>query len=93
MTVMNKQAASPLNVPSSTSSVTVFAASGAASGRTVVNDSTAVLYLKFGAAASATSYTVQLPAGSYYEFPQPLYAGRVDGVWAAENGAARTTEW
>jgi hypothetical protein len=81
------------NVASSATSVTVFSGNGAARGRSVWNDSTQVLYLKYGTTASATSYTVQLAAGAYYEFPQPIYAGRVDGIWASANGNARTTEW
>lgn len=93
MSVTNPQSATLANVASSASSVTVFAANGAARARTIYNDSTAVLYLKFGATASTTSYTVQLASGDYYEFPQPVYGGVVDGIWASANGAARTTEW
>lgn len=81
------------NVSSSASSVTLFAAASDTNARTIYNDSTAVLYVKFGATASTTSYTVQLAAGAYYEFPQPLYAGQVDGIWASANGAARLTSW
>jgi hypothetical protein len=62
-------------------------------GRTVFNDSTAVLYLKYGTTASETDYTVQLAPGGYYEFPQPLYIGPVDGIWASANGNARLTAW
>lgn len=93
MSTINIQTATLANVASSASSVTLFAASGGARARTIFNDSTAVLYVKFGATASTTSYTVQLAAGDYFEFPQPLYGGVVDGIWAAANGAARTTEW
>ncbi len=93
MTVLGSQSATAANVNSSASSVTLFAAVGNAKGRTVYNDSAAVLYLKFGATASTTSYTVQLPAGAYYEFPQPCYSGVVDGIWASANGAARVTGW
>lgn len=93
MSTTSIQAATLANVTSSASSTTVFAANGAARARAVYNDSTAVLYLKFGATASTTSYTVQLASGDYYEFPQPVYGGLVDGIWAAANGAARTTEW
>jgi hypothetical protein len=81
------------NVSGSASSVTLFAKNTDAQARAVYNDSTATLYLKFGATASTTSYTVQLAAGAYYEFPQPLYTGVVDGIWSAAAGAARTTEW
>lgn len=93
MSAISDQSATLANVASSTSSVALFAASAAVKGRAVWNDSTAVLYLKFGTTASSTSYTVQLAAGAFYEFPQPLYGGVVHGIWAAENGAARTTEW
>jgi hypothetical protein len=87
------QSATLANVASSASSVTLFAASGSVKGRAVYNDSTAVLYLKFGTSASSSSYTVQLAAGAYYEFPQPAYGGVVDGIWASANGNARTTQW
>jgi hypothetical protein len=90
---MRPTTATLANVSSSATNVTVFAAKGDVNARAVWNDSTAVLYLKFGATASTTSYTVQLAAGAYYEFPQPVYAGQVDGIWASANGAARTTQW
>jgi hypothetical protein len=93
VTVLSPQSATLANVSSSASSVTLFAAAGGVKGRTIYNDSTAVLYVKFGATASTTSYTVQLAAGAYYEFPRPVYGGVVDGIWASANGAARTTEW
>lgn len=80
------------NVASSASSTTLFAANAVARGRMIFNDSTAVLYVKFGATASTTSYTVQIAASGYYEFPHPVYRGVVDGIWASANGAARTTE-
>ncbi len=93
MTVGRPTTATTANVASSATNVTVFAAAGDVNARTVWNDSTAVLYLKYGATASNTSYTVQIAAGGYYEFPQPVFAGQVDGIWAAANGSARTTQW
>jgi len=92
MPALRLTAATMANVASSASNVTLFAAA-AANGRAVYNDSTAVLYLKFGGTASATSYTVQVAAGGYYEFPQPLYTGQVDCLWASANGNARVTSW
>lgn len=80
------------NVAGSASSVTLFAANTAARGRSVHNDSTVTLYLKYGASASATSYKVPLEAGRYFEFPYPIYTGLVTGIWASATGAARTTE-
>lgn len=93
MTAARPTTATLANVSSSATNVTLFAAKSTAVGRTIWNDSTAVLYVKFGATASTTSYTVQIAAGGYYEFPQPTYAGQVDGIWASANGAARVTSW
>lgn len=92
---MSTSSAALSNVASSASNVTLFPAvdPSNAEGRLVYNDSTAVLYVKFGATASATSYTVQLAAGAYFEFPLPVYCGQVDGIWASANGNARLTAW
>lgn len=89
----NAQTATLANVASSASNVTIFAAGTAAKVRTVWNDSSAILYLKFGATASTTSATVAIASQGYYEFPQPVYAGQVDGIWASANGFARTTQY
>lgn len=80
------------NVTASASAVDLFAAAGGVSLRIVVNDSTATLYLKYGAGASATSYTARLDPSGQYEFPPPVYTGQVTGIWTAANGAARCTE-
>lgn len=93
MSLVAPQSATLANVASSATSVTLFAAAASVKGRAIFNDSTAVLYVKFGATASSTSYTVQLAAGDYYEFPHPCYGGVVDGIWASANGNARTTQW
>lgn len=80
------------SVAGSASSVQLVAAAATRRGLAVFNDSTAVLYLKFGTTASTTSYTVQVPGGGYYEAPAPCYTGRVDGIWASATGNARITE-
>jgi hypothetical protein len=81
------------NVSGSASSVTVLAANSARKGAIVMNDSTAILYLKFGATASATSFTYKLNGGETLELPSsPVYAGIIDGIWASATGAARVTE-
>ena len=69
---------------------------------TVFNDSSAILYLKFGSGASTTSFTVRLAAYSYYEVPVGMsamingtarpYNGQINGYWAAATGNARVTE-
>lgn len=81
------------NVASSATSVTVLASNVNRKQATVYNDSTQILYLKFGTTASVTSYTVQLSANAYYELPGiTCYTGGIDGIWASANGNARVTE-
>lgn len=79
------------SVASSASNVTLLAANANRLGATVYNESTAILYLKLGATASATSYTVQMGASTYYEAPYG-YTGQIDGIWASANGNARVGE-
>lgn len=81
------------NVSGSASSVTLLAANSARKGAVIHNDSTAILYLKFGATASATSFTYKLNGGETWESNiSPLYVGVIDGIWASATGAARVTE-
>lgn len=93
LNVVNYASTSTLtNVASSGTNVTLLSSNTAAKSRIVYNESTQVLYLKFGVTASVTSYTVQVPANSLFEFPLPNYTGQVDGLWASANGNARVTE-
>ena len=79
------------NIASSATNVTLLASNASRRGATIYNESTQVLYLKLGATASATSYTVQVGASAYYEVPFN-YTGIIDGIWASANGNARITE-
>lgn len=80
------------SVNAATSSTTVLAANANRKGATIYNDSTAVLYLALAdTTASTTVYSVQIPAGGYFEVPN-RYAGKIVGIWSAANGAARVTE-
>lgn len=82
------------NVSASASSVTVLAANTSRKRWSVFNDSTAILYLDTtGGTASATSYTVQIPAGSYFEGPRPVNTGLITGIWASATGTARVVEF
>ena len=80
------------SVDSSTESVILLAANSSRKMAMIFNDSTQNLFIKFGTTASTTNFTVKLSAGSYFEFPFPIYRGRVDGIWTSANGAARVTE-
>ncbi len=95
-TLVFKQAASTAtlsNVTTSTTNTTLLAFNSNRKGATVFNDSAAILYVKFGATASATSYTVKVPPLGYYEVPFG-YTGIIDGMlsFEASNPVARMTE-
>jgi hypothetical protein len=80
-------------VASTTLSTTILASNANRLNATIYNESTSVLYLRFGATATNTQYTVQLAAGAYYELPVArVYTGVLDGIWVAANGAAMVTE-
>lgn len=80
------------NVSASVTSVTLLAANAARVGVIVWNDSTATLYIKYGATASATSTSVRMEPDSYWEMPEPVHPGIMDAIWTAATGAARVTE-
>lgn len=63
-------------------------------GFSIVNDSSEILYLAYGAAeATLSSYTLQVPPGAYFEDPWQ-FTGEVRGIWDDEYGAGdvRVTE-
>lgn len=91
-TVAAAAAATLSNVSSSATSVTLVAANTARRGAVIYNDSTAALYVKFGATASATSFTYYVAPGQHLELPTVTYTGVIDGIWASANGSARVTE-
>jgi hypothetical protein len=80
------------NVNDTNVSTTLLAANAGRLGASIHNDSTEILYVKFGITASATSFTVKMVADAHYEVPFG-YTGRIDGIWAVDGaGAARITE-
>ncbi|MBD2202757.1 hypothetical protein H6G33_17920 [Calothrix sp. FACHB-1219] len=81
----------PTSVNSSASSVTILEANVTRKGATIWNNSTATLYIEFGATASASAFTAKLLAGGYYEVPFN-YTGVISGIWSAANGAALVRE-
>lgn len=86
-------AATLTNVASSATTVQLLAANGSRKGVTIRNDSSAILYVKYGVTASTTSYTDQVAANTTWVMPtHAVYQGRIDGIWASANGSARITE-
>lgn len=85
------------SVNDAAASTTILASNANRKGATVFNDSTSILYLALSnTTASTTVYSVQVPAGGYYELPVcdcGVYTGILVGIWSADaSGAARITE-
>ncbi len=82
------------NVAGAASDTSLLASNTGRKGALFYNDSTAILYLAYGAAAaSLTSYSVQVPANGFFEMPpQPVYTGAIRGIWSAANGNVRISE-
>lgn len=92
-TVCVADTATLTNVADAATSAQLLAANANRVGCVIHNDSTQDLYLKYGTTASATDYTVRIPAGLHWTMPFPAYTGRLDGIWAANaSGSARITE-
>jgi hypothetical protein len=79
------------NVTASASNVTCLASNVNRLGATIYNDSTADLFVKFGATASSTSFTIKLFADGLLVVPYG-YTGILDCIWSSATGAARVTE-
>jgi hypothetical protein len=81
------------NVAASASSTTLLASNANRLGAVIVNDSTSVLYVKYGATASSTSYTYRLGINATLTLDGALlYTGLISGIWVSATGAARITE-
>ncbi|MDM9580917.1 hypothetical protein [Nostoc sp. GT001] len=81
----------PATVASSATSVTILAANSSRKGATIWNDSTANLFIEFGATAATNAFTAKLSAGGYFEVPFN-YTGVISGIWSAANGSALVRE-
>jgi len=79
-------------VAASLTNVTLAADKGARRSLAIYNESSGTLFVKFGATASATDYTVQIGPGWFYEAPTVAWSGRIDGLWSVASGAAQITE-
>lgn len=90
---VRKDTAALTNVASSITAVTILAANALRVGTVIVNDSTSILYVKYGSAASATSFTYLVAGGATLELLRGvIYTGIITGIWVTANGFARVTE-
>lgn len=88
---MKSGTAALTNIAASASNVLFWGNNADRQGGCIYNDSTATLYLKLGTTASATSFTVLMVGGAYYELPAGYFAS-VSGIWDSATGSARVTE-
>lgn len=79
------------NVSASTASTTLITANTLRLSAIIYNDSTSILYLKYGTSASTTSFTAKLLSEDYFEIDIPVYTGIVTGAWASATGDAKIT--
>jgi hypothetical protein len=86
-------AAALSSVASGIASAAALAANAARKGVIAVNTDANDCFLKYGAAASTTSFTVKIVAGGMWVMPAPVYTGQIDIIWAGDGtGALYLTE-
>lgn len=83
-------AATTANVASSAANVTVLAANANRVRAWLYNDSSQSVNIKYGAAASASSFTKRMLPQEF--FVVEGYVGQIDGIWDNANGNMRVTE-
>lgn len=89
----NVASSSLSNLSYSSSSQQALAANTARRWACFFNDATVAVYVKFGTTASASSFTVKIRAGGYFEMEIPMYTGQIDAIWdGGGSGALRVTE-
>jgi hypothetical protein len=82
-------------VPQTTVNGTVLLAANASRlGGTIYNNiSSGFLFIKLGAGATPTDWSVKIAPGFAHELPFPVYTGQITGVWSvAGGGTAQVTE-
>ena len=92
--VQDKAASASVNsVACSTSVVTLAASNANRKSLVIFNDTGQILFVKFGASATTSDFTLKIPNQAVYELPfAGLYTGAVTGILSTGSGNARVTE-
>ena len=77
-----------VSLASAATSAQLLAANTARIALTLTNTDANAVYVYFGTTATATKFTVKIPADGYYEMPQPIYTGRIDAIWASDGSGS-----
>lgn len=90
--IVGASACSITSVGDETSSTELLAANAARKAARIVNDSSAILYVACGEAASASNYTAKLSQDQGVTIEG--YTGAINGLWASDAGGnARISEF
>ncbi len=80
-------------VPRSAVTVTLLAANALRRGAFFYNNSPGRMFIKLGAGALTSSFTVSMTRGGFYEVQWPTYTGIITGIWTAGGaGDVQVTE-
>lgn len=94
MSTLGSQTATVARVATSTTVATLLASAASKKMVHIFNDSANKLYVKYGAGASQTDFTVMLAAGAYYETPSGFpYSGIITGILDGATGNAQITSY
>lgn len=79
------------SIAATTGNTTVLSPNNQRAGGVIFNEGPATAFVKFGANATQSSYTVQVATKGYYEIPF-TYQGRIDATFSTNTGNLRVTE-
>lgn len=88
----NASSSSISRVSASATNVTISASNAFRKGLVLYNDSSSSCFVKYGATATSTSFSVKMSAESHHFIDGPIYTGIVDGIWESATGAMQVTE-
>lgn len=93
MVVSRADTATLTNVNDTNASTALVAANASRLHAKCFNDSTAILYINYGATATTSAFTERVEPGGSWFMEWPIYTGVINGIWSADaSGAARCTE-
>lgn len=93
ITPSKSSTATTTQVADTASNITLLVANTSRLGASVVNNSSSTLFLKCGADATTSDFTVKMYQDEYWECPAN-YTGRIDGIWSTNSsGSAAITEY
>lgn len=72
--------------------VTLKASNASRRGLILYNTGSKLVYVKFGATATPTDFTIPLPAGQVWEMSEPIYTGIIDAVASSGTQVVNVSE-